>query len=339
MRHLTEKDRYYIEVERKKGTAVKDIAASLGFSKVTIYAELKRGTVIQIDSKYLKPHEVYLSDAGQRAHDTAMIGTGRPKKLNIDDDFILEIKELIQKKNYTPYAAMQVLQDKKVCARTIYNYIYTGYIGLKVTDLPYAKPKKKKSDKKHGKKIYNENKRSIEDRPKDILNRDQYGNWEMDTVYSSKDDLTCLLVLSERASREEKIIKIKDRTASSVVKALNRLERKMGVVAFRDTFKTITCDNGMEFTDISGIEKSKYNKGNRTVLYFCHPYCSGERGTNENTNRMIRRFIPKGDDIGLYSDKEIQYIEDWINNYPRKIFGGLSSNEYKKLIQSEKMIL
>ena len=56
-----------------------------------------------------------------------------------------------------------------------------------------------------------------------------------------------------------------------------------------------------------------------------------QRGTNENINRMIRRWIPKGDDIGLYSDQEIKQIQDWINDYPRKIFGGLSSNQYKKL--------
>lgn len=333
MRHLTEKDRYYIEIARKKKTPVKDIAAALGFSRVAIYAEIKRGTVTQLDP-YLKPYQIYLSDAGQRVHDAAMSGTGRPCKLSLDDEYILSVRELLQKKKYSPYAAMQIIGKNKVCQRTIYNYAYRNRYGLSVQDLPYARPKKNKIVKK-GKKIYSDKKRIIEDRPKDVLKRDQPGHWEMDTVYSSKDDLTCLLVLTERMTRREKIVKIPNRTASSVVKALDRIERGMGAPAFRETFKTITCDNGMEFTDITGIEKSKLNKGSRTVLYFAHPYCSGERGSNENQNKMIRRWIPKGDDIGLYSAVEIQQIEDWINNIPRKMFGGMSSLEYEKFIQSQ----
>ena len=333
MRHLTEKDRYYIEIARKKKTPVKDIAAALGFSRVAIYAEIKRGTVTQLDP-YLKPYQIYLSDAGQRIHDAAMSGTGRPCKLSLDDEYILSVRELLQKKKYSPYAAMQIIGENKVCQRTIYNYAYRNRYGLSVQDLPYARPKKKKTVKK-GKKVYSDKKQSIEDRPKEVLKREQPGHWEMDTVYSSKDDLTCLLVLTERMTRREKIVKIPNRTASSVVKALDRIERGMGAPAFRETFKTITCDNGMEFTDIIGIEKSKLNKSSRTVLYFAHPYCSGERGSNENQNKMIRRWIPKGDDIGLYSAIEIQQIEDWINNLPRKMFGGMSSLEYEKFIQSQ----
>lgn len=331
MRHLTEKDRYYIEVERKRKTPVKDIAAALGFSRVAIYAEIKKGTVTQI-GRDLKPYQVYLSDAGQRVHDEAMEGIGRPCKLSFDDEYMLQLRQLIQKKKYSPYAAMRIVGENKICQRTVYNYVYCGRCGLSIFDLPYARPKKKKQIKK-GKKLYTANKRSIEDRPKDASDRDHSGHWEMDTVYSSKDDLTCLLVLTERRTRKEKIMKIPNRTAGSVVKALNRLERKMGAPAFRETFKTITCDNGMEFTDVKGIEKSKLNKGQRTMLYFAHPYCSGERGSNENQNKMIRRWIPKGDDIGLYTDMEIQQIEDWINNLPRKMFGGLSSVEYEKLIR------
>ena len=117
----------------------------------------------------------------------------------------------------------------------------------------------------------------------------------------------------------------KDRTAKSVIRALDRYERKIGSPAFRGKFKTITCDNGMEFADWQSIERSCRTKKNRTTVYFCHPYCSGERGTNENSNRFIRRWIPKGDDIGLYSKAEIQAIQDWMNHYPRRQFNGLSA--------------
>ena len=75
-----------------------------------------------------------------------------------------------------------------------------------------------------------------------------------------------------------------------------------------------------------GLEKSCIRKKNRTSIYYAHPYCSGERGTNENNNRMIRRFIPKGIDIGEVKAAKIKEIEDWINNYPRAMFGYKSSN-------------
>ena len=64
----------------------------------------------------------------------------------------------------------------------------------------------------------------------------------------------------------------------------------------------------------------------RTKIYYCHPYSSWERGSNENANRLIRRFIPKGADIGRFTHEMIKFIEDWINNYPRRIFDYKSSN-------------
>ena len=73
------------------------------------------------------------------------------------------------------------------------------------------------------------------------------------------------------------------------------------------------------------MERSSITKGQRTKVYYAHPYSSWERGSNECANKLIRRFIPKGADIAKYSKKFIRYIEHWINNYPRKMFGGFSS--------------
>ena len=77
------------------------------------------------------------------------------------------------------------------------------------------------------------------------------------------------------------------------------------------------------------LEKSYYKrrKSVRTQVYYAHPYRSGERGSNENANRLIRRFIPKGIDITPISEEYIQKIEDWINNYPRAMFNYKSTNE------------
>lgn len=329
-KHFTEKDRYTLEKLLKAKKKVSEIVNILGFSKVSIYAEIKRGTVIQRDS-LLNEKKVYLADAGQRESDKAKENMGRPIKLAKDDEFLEEIKYWVKEQKYSPEAALYKTENKKVCKGTLYNYIKSDYIdGLTIYSLPYAKPKKKKK-KPETKRKYSKGK-SIEDRPEEILERNEYGHWELDTVYSSRDDKSALMVLTERMTREEIIIKTPDRTSESMVKAFDRLEKQMGAPAFRETFKTITCDNGVEFSNWEAIEKSKLNKGKRTDLYFCHPYSSYERGTNENNNRPIRRWIPKGDDIGLYSKKEIQQIQDWMNNYPRKILGGLSSNEYKKVV-------
>lgn len=83
----------------------------------------------------------------------------------------------------------------------------------------------------------------------------------------------------------------------------------------------------MEFADCKGMEKSTLKKGKRTNIYYCHPYSSWERGTNENNNRLIRRHIPKGVNFDNKTNEDIAYIEKWINNYPRKIFKYRTSAE------------
>ena len=165
---------------------------------------------------------------------------------------------------------------------------------------------------------------SIEQRPLYILERRSFGHWEMDCVCGPTKQ--SLLVLSERLTRKEIIMPIKTQSAKEVVKALNKIEYKFGK-RFKQIFKTITVDNGTEFSDCQGIEKSIYGKGNRTKVYYCHPYSSYERGTNERINREIRRLIPKGTNLATITEKQIRYVEEWVNNYPREIFGFETSNE------------
>lgn len=325
MRYLTEKDRYLIEKSLQQKIPVKQIAEMIGCCRATIYNEIKRGTFIA-RGKLWQDEKRYGYDVGQRVHEINMSRRGCKRKLAGDDPFLSAVATLIFDQKYSPEAALYMLSDHKLCVKSIYNYVHARLIrGVAVNNLPYAKLKKGKKEKTTKREFSRG--RSIEERPKEILERKEYGHWEMDTVYSSRDDLTCLLVLSERKSRDELIFKIKDRTAKSVIKALDQYERKIGSPAFREKFKTITCDNGMEFADWQSIERSCRTKKERTTVYFCHPYCSGERGTNENSNRFIRRWIPKGDDIGLYSKAEIQAIQDWMNHYPRRQFGGLSASD------------
>ena len=146
----------------------------------------------------------------------------------------------------------------------------------------------------------------------------------MDTVVSGKGKKSCLLVLTERVSRKEIIRKIKDKSSKSVIEAIEglRIEYKS---KFNKMFKSIISDNGTEFSNAKAIEEMGIR------YFYAHSYCSYERGSNENNNKLIRRFIEKGVDIGKFGKKRIQEIEDFMNNYPRKMFDGLSSNEVYRL--------
>lgn len=320
-RHMSREQRFYIETELKKKTPVSVIAKALGYSRQAVYSEIAKGSFERLDGKTWEKQRVYAYDVGQRVHDEKM-RRDRKKKLDPDDAGLRQILNLIRKERYSPEAARIKTNYRGCCTKTLYNYVHSGHVGLNATDLPYAKKHRKKRESR-AKTMPKGT--SIEQRPAFVNDRNVFGHWEMDTVYSSNDDKTCLLVLSERMTRYELLFKIKDRTAASVISALDAYERKIGSPAFRKTFLSVTCDNGSEFSDWEAIGRSCRTKGQRTEVYFCHPYCSWERGTNENINRMVRRWIPKGDDIGLYSTHEIMEIQDWINDYPREIFGGLSA--------------
>ncbi|MDO5434487.1 IS30 family transposase [Eubacterium sp.] len=337
-KYITEMQRYKIEFLLKKRVPVKEIAREIGKHFTTVYKEIKKGT-IELQNGDLSYRKEYCADYAQRIHEEVSHNKGIDIKLGHDYCTADKIESLIKEKNYSPYAvSCELKKDEQctsLCAATIYSYINNGYLNITNSDLPYGKQPRKEKEKKRRPSLKNIGARSIEERPKEIYNRDIYGHWEMDTVYSGKDKgLDCLLVLTERATREEVIVKMPDRTKASTVAALDMLERNMGTIDFIRTFKTITIDNGVEFLDFNGIERSCLIDGKRTAAYYCHPYCSSERASNENQNRLIRRFIKKGESISEYNEEDILHIQDWINNLPRRIFGGLSSIEYKKVILS-----
>lgn len=339
-KYITERQRYEIELLLKEKYTLPRISKALGIAYHTLWHEVKRGTVKQIDT-HLREFYAYRADYAQMVCDNSMSNRGRNLKIGSDHELAAYIEDMVRNKKYSPEALLRHAENEnlqfatRLCYKTIYNYLDAGlFLNASVDDLPVKRSVKKKKDDTSSVALNNKKGRSIEERPKDILERKQYGHWEMDTVVSAKNTgKSCLLVLSERMTREEIVIKIKDKKSSSVVHALNMLERKYGGKKFREKFKTITCDNGVEFLNQAGIEKSRYTKGNRTTVYYCHPYSSYERGTNENINRMIRRFFPKGTNFDTVTKEQVAMVESWINNYPRKIFGGLSSRLYREGLQ------
>ena len=165
---------------------------------------------------------------------------------------------------------------------------------------------------------------TIENRPKEVKDRETFGHWEMDSVIGKRGSKAALVVLTERLTRYGLVFKVPDHTMESVVRVLDRLERRMGK-DFRQVFQSITVDNGSEFQDCAGMERSLRRRTPRTRIYYCHPYSASERGSNENMNRIVRRFFPKGTSFDEVTAAQVAQAEDWMNNYPRAILGWRSA--------------
>lgn len=326
-KHLSQNDRIKMETMLNSGHKVVEVAEYLHVHRSTIYREIKRGEYTHRNSDYTEETR-YSSDLGQKNHDWNAQGKGRNIKIGNDRPLAEYIEGEIIEDKYSPEAALAAAAESgiefttSISVRTLYRYIDKG-IFLKLTnkDLPV-----KGKRKKHNKRVKVQKRasagESIENRPDEVKDREIFGHWEMDTV-KGKQGVTksCMLVLTERKTRDEIIVKLPDQKAASVVEAIDRLERKWGDM-FTKVFRSITVDNGVEFSDYEGLERSVLHEGEkRTFAFYCHPYSSWERGSNENNNRLIRRHIPKGEDFDEKQDRDIEYIENWINNYPRGIFG------------------
>ncbi len=159
----------------------------------------------------------------------------------------------------------------------------------------------------------------------------------MDCVVGKREKGQVLLVLTERLTRQEIIKILPHKKVKYVIKALDEIEKELGFKKFSKMFKTITVDNGSEFAGGEAFESSCISKTKkRTKVYFCHPYSSWERGTNENNNKLIRRHLPKGTDFKGLTKEKVIYIEEWVNNYPRRLFKGKSS-KYMFLKELQKL--
>jgi IS30 family transposase len=336
--HLTIRERYKIEglLEGKK--KVSEIALILRRDESTIYREINRGTVKRLQYD-LCEKEVYRANVGQADYEQQ--GRLKERSLKIGKDKRLEayIRVKLIKEKFSPDAIIGQIKaeglvfEGMITTKTFYNYIDAGYFaGISNKNLWHKKNKKKRGYKKVSRvNTKNRDCRSIEDRPKKIDIRAEYGHWEGDTVKGPLGSRASLFTLTERKTREEIIIKINEGTQEAIKEAIDGLETKYGA-AFKVKFKSITFDNGVEFLGWRSLEASLITPADpRTTIYFAHSYSSWERGTNENQNRMIRRFIPKGTNIANISDKEVQWIQDWMNNYPRKILGYKTANQMAKV--------
>jgi IS30 family transposase len=340
-KHFTYKERLRIEVMHKEKLGTKEISEAIGCSQRSIQRELKRGKVTLLNGHDWLYYESYSADMGQNRYERQRQGKGPALKIGHDFELCEYIEKQIIEGRESPDAVIGRIKAKgipfktKLSTKTLYRYIDNGiFARLNNEHLIYGKRRSSGKSTIKRPSYRNIKGRGIEERSDVVNERSEIGHWEMDCVVGGKGTRSdVLLTLTERKTRMERIIKLEQKTQDAVVAALDAIERQMGRKQFFQTFKSITVDNGCEFLDYAGIERSINNKKKiRTVVYYAHPYSSWERGTNENMNRMIRRFIPKGTDISKLDKYEIKRIEDWLNSYPRKILDYLTPSEVYVLV-------
>lgn len=332
MGHLTLRERYLIEQYLNDGLTPYEISKRLNRPNPTIYREIKRGSVELLNSD-LTTTVRYLADAGERVKNERGHNKGRNLAIGNNIKLADRIEYLIINNRYSPYSALETCRNEgipvNICLSTLYNYIYSKvFYNLRPKHLIYKRKKKNHRTKTTGIALNNKKGCSIENRPKYINKRLDFGHWEMDSIEGCKNgSKETLVTMVERLSRDTLVFKTTGKTTQNTVQILDSLE-KTYKGNFPYMFKSITCDNGCEFLDYKSMEKSCLNENAvRTKIYYCHPYCSSERGTNENTNRIVRRFCPKGSDFSRFSEDYIKGVQDYINTIPRKLLGGRCSKD------------
>lgn len=323
-KHLTYDERMLIQIRHKDGNhSIREIAREIGCATSTVSNELHRGTV----SMYHGEVKRYKASEGQKAYEENRLASCRHYEYLQKSDFIAYVTKHFFEDHWSLDACVGNALTKGgfdrsqiVNTKTLYNYVDLGLLSIKNIDLPEKLARNAKKERNHvNKKNLG---RSIEERPKEINTRQEFGHWECDLVLGAKSNNDqALLTLLERRSREYLIIPLRDKSSASVMDAFEKLKADYSE-HFSEVFKTITTDNGSEFSDLSKIEVTT-----STLVYYAHPYSSCEKGSVERHNGLIRRFIPKGKRIDSLTSDQISDVETWCNNLPRKILGYRTPDE------------
>lgn len=328
-RRLTYTDRLKIEAWYRAGVPVRQIAKNLDKHISSIYRELKAG-FYQHTLTDLTEERRYSADRGDLAMRFKCSGKGRPLKLGNDYEFVAFVERMILQEHCSPAVILSEIRRQnlhfrtEITLRTLYSYIDKGlFLHVSNKDLIY-KGKKKRKYRKVRRAAHAPVGESIERRPQKVQSREEFGHWEMDSVVGKRKKGATVVALTERKTRMEILLKSNGKDAAGTVALIDRLEKVCGK-SFPWLFRTITVDNGTEFSACEDLERSCLSKGHRTKIYYCHPYCSSERGSNENQNRFVRRFIPKGTPIDQYTQEDLNDIARFMNRYPRKLFDFRSS--------------
>ena len=326
--HLNLEERKTIERMLRSGANKGEIAKALYRDKSTIKREIKRGSVKQRKrnpyegkapkhSEYIE-YTVYFADVGQRVYESNRNNCGSKNKVVACSDMVSFVEEkIVGCERWSPDAAIgyavtnNLFPGQEFSTKTFYNWVDDGLVKVKNIDLLLKVRRKPNKPRKERKKVLG---KSIDERPNEIEARAAFGHWEGDGIVG-KGHKGQLVTLVERKLGVGFLFNAGDRNSERIVEIIDSLQQRYGNY-FSEIFKTITFDNGSEFADSNAMER-----GGRTDVYYAHPYSSFERGTNENWNGIVRRFIPKGRSFEGLKAEDIERINHYINTLPRKRFG------------------
>jgi IS30 family transposase len=299
-KQLSKEKRLQLEVLLRMKIRKTEIAIQLGIDRSTLYRELKR---------HGGKRGGYNAADAQSLSDLSKARYRRPRKFT-DQMQRIVIKKLTQK--WSPEQISYRLKKEGVAMvspERIYQFIYKDkssggelYKHLRIASKPY-----RKRYGKYDRRGKIQDRVSIEQRPDVVNNRQRFGDWEADTIIG-KSRRDAILTLVERQSSFTVMAKLDCKNAENTRrKCINAL------APYKQVVKSITSDNGIEFYE----HKTIANKL-KAEFYFTHPYSAWEKGLNENTNGLIRQYLPKKTDFRVVSYTEINNIQNELNTRPRK---------------------
>ena len=302
--HLTREDREYIVVSLQVGLSFSEMAAHLGRHRSTLSREIRRNGG---PSGY----------SGVRAQNRYQaVRQACRRSLKVADPAIQKALRLGMEKHWSPEQVVH-REELAVSVPTVYRAIHRGLLE-KVQPLLRRKGKRytRKGTETRGKL---KDCTSIEARPKDVENRALPGHWEGDTVLGAMGK-GCVATLVERTSRFVVAFALPSKASEPLAEAL--LRAMEGALC-----RSITVDNGKEFA-----QHRRVGRALGVPVYFAHPHSPWERGTNENTNGLLREFLPKGKDLRALTQEELDGHIALLNNRPRKCLGWRTPAEvYREL--------
>jgi IS30 family transposase len=298
-KQLNQAQRYQIEILKKAGKNQKEMAVLLGVSESTISRELKRNQ----GKKGYRPKQAQIK-ADNRKKQAA-------KALKMTPALILLIEARIRL-DWSPVQVSGQLEDELgilISHERIYQHIWADkrHGGNLYTHLRQCHKKRKKKYGSKDKRGQIRNRVSIDERPAIVAEKTRIGDWEIDTVIGQNHQ-GALVTIVDRVSKFTLIKKVDSKHAEVVTAATIIL-----LQPYLNKTLTITADNGKEFAGHETIKEQL-----SANVYFAHPYCSWERGLNENTNGLIRQYFTKGSSFENITDDEVEAVMNKLNHRPRK---------------------
>lgn len=300
--HLTAGERLQIYTWQREGLPQAEIARRLGRDRSTVSRELRRNGGA---GGYL-PHQ-----AEQRYH--ARRHRCR-RRLRLENRRLRRLVMDLLQRGLSPEQIAGRLRAERggtvVSAETIYDFVYESTIGRQEELYQYLRRGKKRRTRRLGRRAHVNpiaGRLFIDCRPAAARERTESGHWESDSLHFAEEQVVNVLV--ERRSRYALVTRLSNKTATETCHAL--IQRLTDL-----PHRSITADNGSENADHSTVSRLL-----SIPFYFCHPYHSWEKGTVENTNGLLRRYLPRSTDLSRIAQEDLEAIATELNHRPRKCLG------------------